>query len=226
MSQKPLIALVHAVPDSMPAATSAFEAVWPGADVANIIDESLFHNLKSGRAKREAVVERFQALTEFALSPTTDGRRPQAILYCCSAFAYAIERARAGRSEPILTPAEAGIEDALDAGRKIGLVVSAEAALAPLVDEFADIAARKGRKYELVPIVAHGAIEALREGRVQDHDLTVERAIEEAKGVDVVLMGQFTMSRAATRFPKDRTPRVLTTPGSAVRKLRSLLAGD
>jgi hypothetical protein len=61
---------------------------------------------------------------------------------------------------------------------------------------------------------------------MEDHDLTVERAIEETKGVDVVLMGQFTMSRAASRFPKDRTPRILTTPESAVRKLRLLLGGD
>jgi len=223
MSQKPLVALIHAVPVSVPAATSAFKVVWPDADVANIIDESLFHNLTSGTAERDAVVERFRALTEFALSPTTDGRRPQAILFCCSAFAYAIGQARVGRNVPILTPAEAGIEDALAAGKRIGLVVSAEAALAPLVDEFSGIAAARNRSYELVPIVANGAIEAIREGRMEEHDRIVVQAIESAPEVDVVLMGQFTMSRAASLFLPDRTPRVLTTPTSAVRKLRSLL---
>lgn len=225
MSQKPLIALVHAIPDSMPAAIAAFQSVWPDADLANIVDDTLFHNLTSGRAKREAVIARFHALTEFALSPTTDGRRPQAILFCCSAFAYAIGEARADRTVPILTPAEAGIEDALAAGSRIGLVVSAEPALAPLVDEFADIAAAKNRTYELVPIVAKGAIEAARAGRMDEHDRIVKEAIESAPYVDVVLMGQFTMSRAAAVFPPDRTPRVLTTPTSAVRKLRSLIGG-
>src|SRR5690606_1798022 len=133
---------------------------WPEADLVNIVDDSLFHNLTSGKATHEAVLKRFHALTDFALSPTTDGRKPEALLFCCSAFAYAIDAVRAGRAVPILTPAEAGIEQALDAGERIGLIVSAEAALPPLADEIAGLARAKGREYELIPVIARGAIEA------------------------------------------------------------------
>jgi len=219
-----MIALVHAIPDSMPAAISAFRADWPEADLVNIVDESLFLNLTSGTSIRQAVVERFGALTEFALGPGTDGRRPDALLFCCSAFAYAIEQARAGRKVPILTPAEAGIEDALECGNRIGLVVSAEAALPPLLDEFAEVARARNQRYELVPIIAKGAIEALRDGRPEEHDKIVAKAIDSAPDTDVVLMGQFTMSRAAAVISHNARRPVLTTPGSAVRKIRSLLA--
>lgn len=225
MTSKPLIALVHAIPDSMTAAVAAFRMGWPEADLVNIVDDSLFHNLSSGSSTRDAVIRRFHALTDFALGPSTDGRAPAAILYCCSAFAYAIEAARAGRGVPILTPAEAGIEEALDAGERIGLVVSAEAALPPLVDELGEMARRKGKKYELIPVIAKGAIEALREGRTQEHDRIVADAIGAMPAADVVLMGQFTMSRAAVALDSHHRPPVLTTPGSAVRKLRSLLEG-
>ncbi|WP_218511087.1 aspartate/glutamate racemase family protein [Variovorax sp. dw_308] len=207
----------------MPAAIAAFEAGWPEADLVNIVDDSLFHNLSSGKADREAAVARFQALTEYALGPTTDGRRPQALLFCCSAFAYAIELARAGRQVPILTPAEAGLEQALQTGRRIGLVVSTDPVMPPLAEELANIARAMGRDYELVPIVAEGAIAALRAGDGEAHDRLVIEAIAAAPATDVVLMGQFTMSRAASVVPRDRMPPVLTTPGAAVHKLRALL---
>jgi Asp/Glu/hydantoin racemase len=218
-----LIALIHAIPESMPAAISAFGTGWPEADLVNIIDDSLFRGLSSGEAGRHAVVARFQALTEFALGPTTDGRCPQALLFCCSAFGYAIEQARIGKHVPILTPAEAGVTQALESGRRIGLVVSAEAAVSPLADEFAEAARAMNREYELVPIIATGAIEALRAGHGDEHDRLVAEAIASAPDTDVVLLGQFTMSRAASSLPREHMPPVLTTPASAVRRLRSLL---
>ena len=224
MSQKPLIALVHAIPDSMPSIVAAFGEGWPEADLINIVDDCLFHNLSAGTATREAVVARFHALTEYALGSATDGRKPQALLFCCSAFAYAIEAARAGKDVPILTPAEAGIEQALEAGERIALIVTAEAALPPLVDELTDMARAKGKKPELVTVIAKGAIEALRDGRPEDHDRIVAEAIASMPPVDVALMGQFTMSRAARVLAPNHNPPVLTTPGSAVRKLRTLLA--
>jgi Asp/Glu/hydantoin racemase len=222
MSSRPLIALVHAIPDSMPAAISAFERGWPEAEIINLVDDSLFKDLDAGTSSASAVIERFLALTRYALGKTTAGKKPQGLLFCCSAFGYAIEAVRKEFEGPILTPAEAALEHALEAGSRIGLVVSAEGAVRPLVEELSAIAGAH-RPFELFPAIAHGAMPALRAGRFEEHDRIVADTIGTLPATDAIILGQFTMSRAAATIKPRKGERLYTTPSSAVVKLRSLL---
>jgi hypothetical protein len=223
MRSRPLVALIHALADSMPAAISAFESGWPEAEIFNVVDDSLYKDLEAGTSSPDAVTERFLGLARYTLGKTTSGRKPQALLFCCSAFGYAIDAVKKEFDCPILTPAEAALGDALKAGSRIGLIASAEGAVRPLAEELGAIAQPQGRPFELIPAIAHGAMAALRAGRFQEHDRIVAETIATLPATDSIILGQFTMSRAAaTVKPPHRTP-LYSTPDSAVRKLRSLL---
>ncbi len=225
MRSRPLIALVHALADSMPPAISAFESGWPEAEIFNVVDDSLYKDLEAGTSSPDAVVERFLKLARYTLGQTTAGRKPQGLLFCCSAFGYAIDAVKREFQLPILTPAEAALGDALKAGPRIGLIASAEGAVRPLAEELRAIASPQGRPFELIPAIARGAMAALRAGRFQEHDSIVADTMATQPKTDAIILGQFTMSRAAAAIRPPQGTRLYTTPSSAVQKLRSLL-GD
>jgi hypothetical protein len=68
-----------------------------------------------------------------------------------------------------------------------------------------------------------GALAALDRGDVETHDRLVGAAAAAVKECDVVALAQFSLARSAPLVAKATGKRVLTTPDSAVRKLRKLL---
>jgi hypothetical protein len=75
----------------------------------------------------------------------------------------------------------------------------------------------------LVPVLASDALAALNRGNAAEHDRLAAEAARELEGCDVVALAQFSLSSAASRVADTTGRTVLTTPDSAVRKLRRLL---
>jgi hypothetical protein len=71
--------------------------------------------------------------------------------------------------------------------------------------------------------VVDGALAALQGGDAGRHDALVAEAAAAFASADAVLLAQFSMARAAALVPVLPGRRVLTTPGSAVAKLRRLV---
>jgi hypothetical protein len=123
---------------------------------------------------------------------------------------------------PVLKPNEAMIEEAValagPAGR-IGLLATFAPTLATMPAEFAAVAP----DVTLVTALAAEALAALNVGDAAAHDRLAAKAARSLEGCDVVALAQFSLSSAAPQVAAaiDRT--VLTTPDSAVRKLRRLL---
>ena len=71
--------------------------------------------------------------------------------------------------------------------------------------------------------LAEGALAALDAGDFAAHDRLSAEAALALKACDVITLAQFSLARAADMVAAATGKPVLTTPGSAVRKLKRLL---
>ena len=81
------------------------------------------------------------------------------------------------------------------------------------------------RDVALVPVMVDDALAALDRGDGAEHDRLVAQAVARAEmaAVDVVALAQFSLARAAEAVARVTRAPVVTTPGSAVRRLRERL---
>ena len=75
----------------------------------------------------------------------------------------------------------------------------------------------------VVPKLAEGALAALDRGDAEAHDRLAAEAARDLAGCDAVALAQFSLARAAPAVAAATDRPVLTTPDSAVRKLRRAL---
>jgi len=207
-----VIALIHVQMVSAPAMNAAFAEGWPEAAVVNVLDEALFTASSRGPAHMQ---DRFLAIARYAAAAPVEG-----IVFTCSAFGRAIEVVqRALAPLPVLKPNEAMIEDAARSGARVGLLATFAPTLAAMSREFPPgvIAGQA---------LAAGAFGALNAGDAATHDrLVVSAALRDLAGCDLIALAQSSMARTAHAVAEATGKHVLTTPGSAVAKLRRLLAG-
>ncbi len=223
MDTGPRIVLFHALRDSQVPAWEAFAEAWPEAETYNLLDDSLSADLAADRGLTPAMLDRFSLLARYVASAGGAQRPTAGILYTCSAFGPAIARVAGELAIPVLRPNEAGFEDALACGPRIGLVVSFPGALPPLVDELRTMAAARGQAIELHTMVADGALAALQAGDGARHDALVAQAAQALPPLDALVLCQFSLARARHAIPAVRGRTVVTTPLSAVRKMRRLV---
>ena len=212
------IALIHALKHSVAPIEHAFARLWPDAELANLLDDSLSVDLARDGALTPAMTERFLTLARYAASCGADG-----ILFTCSAFGPCIDAcARELAPMPVLKPNEAMIDEAVEragAAGRVGLLATFAPSLQSLPAEFSAVAP----DLMLVPALAEGALAALDRGDAAEHDRLAAQTSRSLEGCDVIALAQFSLSSAAPLVAKATGRTVLTTPDSAVRKLRRLL---
>ena len=206
------IALIHALRHSPPPIEAAFRELWPEPVLMNLLDDSLSADLARTGRLTPAMTERFVSLGRYAKSTGAD-----AILFTCSAFGPCIDAVIDDLAPlPVLKPNEAMIEEAVKAGTRIGLLASFPGTLASMPAEFP-------ASVIIVPQLADGALAALDRGDTEQHDGRAARASLALADCDVIALAQFSLARAASRVALATGRPVLTTPHSAVRKLKQLL---
>ncbi|NKE46360.1 arylsulfatase [Roseomonas frigidaquae] len=206
------IALIHALRHSPPPIEAAFAEAWPEARLMNLLDDSLSADLARDGALTPAMTERFLTLGRYARGTGADG-----VLFSCSAFGPCIEAVAAELAPiPVLKPNAAAIEEAVAIGPRIGLLATFPGTLASMPPEFPP-------GVQVVPCLAEGALAALDAGDVEAHDRLAAEAARRLVDCDVILLGQFSLARAARAVAATTNLPVVTTPGSAVRQLRALL---
>jgi Asp/Glu/hydantoin racemase len=208
------IALIHALKHSIAPIEAAFAKHWPDARLMNLLDDSLSADLARDGRLTFAMTERFRAVGRYVTSTGTDG-----ILFTCSAFGPCIEAvARDHAPMPVLKPNEAMIEQAVKQGRRIGLLSTFPPTLASMPAEFP-------ASVELIPKLAEGALAALDRGDRAEHDRLVTEASMALRDCDLIALAQYSMAPAAVAVAEATGRPVLTTPDSAVMKLRDMLVG-
>ena len=212
------IALIHALTHSMPAIVAAFGRDWPNVRLANLLDDSLSADLARDGELTPAMTERFLTLARYSARAGAD-----AILFTCSAFGPCIDAcARDLAPLPVLKPNEAMIEEAIGlagASARIGLLATFAPTLASMPPEFTAVAPR----CTVVPCHAAAALPALDRGDFDGHDRAAAEAATALKDCDLIALSQFSLARAAPLVAAATGKTVLTTPESAIRKLKRLL---
>jgi aspartate/glutamate racemase len=211
------IALIHALAHSPGPINAALARAWPEAERMNLLDDSLSADLARAGRLDAAMTQRFLALADYAVAAGADG-----ILFTCSAFGPCIEAvARRHAGIPVLKPNEAMVDEAVAAGGVIGLLASFGPTLQSMPAEFPPGTL-------LHTELAGGAMDALDRGDVATHDRLAAEAAQrlQARGCTSIALAQFSLARARDAVAAATGLPVLTTPDSAVRRLRSRIAQD
>jgi Asp/Glu/hydantoin racemase len=212
------IALIHATPLAVAPIAAALDRLWPAATRMNLLDDSLSADRVRDGQLTPAMIERFVKLAGYARDAGA-----AAILFTCSAFGPAIERARAEVGLPTLKPNEAMFEQALALGRRIGLVATFESSLAPMRDELVAMGAGRGIDVALTEVFVPHAMADLARGDAMAHHRRVADAVARIEGCDAIALAQFSMADAAPLARARSSAPVLTSPDCAVAALMAAL---
>ena len=214
----PRIFLVHAVDVSMAPASTSFKQQWPEASIINVLEESLAVDMLADGKMTPRMIERFSRLGQYCVDAGADG-----ILFTCSAFGEAINHLKTQQSIPILTSNQAMFEELLERGGSIAMLTTFGPSRQTLRDELTEMMREKGVEVQVDSFMVEGALDALLARDQAQHDLLIAEQINRLSQYSTIVLGQFSMAAAATH-PAIRTQaRILTTPDSAVRKLKQLL---
>ena len=206
------IALIHALKHSIAPIEAAFAEHWPKARLMNLLDDSLSTDLARDGKLTDTMTNRFLTLGRYVAATGSD-----AILFTCSAFGPCIDAvAREQAPMPVLKPNEAMIEEAAAKARRVGLLSTFAPTLASMPREFP-------ASVQLVPKLAEGALAALDRGDRAEHDRIVIEASKDLRDCELIALAQYSMAPAADRVAEASGRPVLTTPDSAVAKLKHLL---
>ena len=213
------IALIHAVTVAVEPVQDAFRQLWPEAECANIVDDSLSLDRERDGVLTEAMKRRIRVLAEYGAATGAAG-----VLFTCSAFGEAIEAAAAQLQIPVLKPNEAMFEAALAVGRRIGMLATFAPSVGSMEDEFREIAETSGRRAVIETYCVPGAMAALKAGDGAEHNRLLAEAAPRFADCDAVLLAHFSTARAAPAVTAMIERPVLTSPGSAVAKLKGMIA--
>ena len=216
---EPCVAVIHATRAAVTPIEEAFDRLWPEADTISLLDESLGVDLEKAGELTPALMTRVGRLARFAKAGGAD-----AILFSCSAFGEAVESARASMGIPVLKPNEVMLEEALAAGSRIRLVATFEPSIRSILKELGEMSAGRGQKIETDVCFVPDAMKALTSGDRERHDTLIVEAVSQCPPWDVVMLGQFSMAPALSRVAAKVASKVLTSPDSAVARLREQLS--
>ena len=218
MKANPKIYLAHAAAVAMDPIVASFRANWPQARLANLLEESWMPDLADDGKLTDTMIERFVMIGRYCVKAGGD-----AILFTCSAFGPAIDEVRRQVKIPVLKPNEAMYEQLVAKSCKASLLATFPPSIPSMVTEIADMARARGTQIDLSTRLVEGALAALQSNKPDEHN----RLIADLAGkqqCDVIAFAQFSMSPAlALSMQRTKTP-ILTTPDSAVAKLKTLLA--
>lgn len=210
------IALIHALRLSIDPSVDAFHASWPEAECVNLLDDSLSVDRERAGELTPAIAARIAALGSHARACGARG-----ILYTCSAFGAAIDAVACLSAIPVLKPNEAMFAEALSLGKRIGMLATFAPSIPSMETEFR--ADAEGRDATIASVHVPGALAALQRGDAATHDALIADAARRAasEGLDALMLAQFSMARARDAVRAVVSCPVLTSPHSAVLRLRA-----
>jgi len=215
VSEKHRIALIHATRVAIDPIEETARTLWSEAEVISILEESLSLDRATAKVPMDELNRRIVALCRYA-----ESLAPEGILYTCSAFGKGIEEAARTSPLPVFKPNEAMFERALSEGRDIVMLYTFAPAAEGMEREFEKETEQSGSAARLRSIYVPDALAALREGNVQRHNALIAEAAAKIAGADAILLAHFSMARAAPAVRAATSIPVLTSPESAIVKLK------
>ena len=209
--------MIHALPESIPPTRSAFQEVFPGAELVNFLDEGLFIDFQD------------------QLTAKLRRRMCQVVCYCaehgadaiglaCSVYTPVVEMASTLVDVPVVSSYGPVMKEALAAGSRIGVLASVPATLRDAEFYLQETAREHSKSVETRPRLAEDLIPVLRtKGEEAFHKRLAEEVQELASDVDAVLLSQFSMASALSHLRKVSPVPVFSAPHSSASYLKQLL---
>lgn len=204
--------LIHAVMAAMDPVHREMRRAWPEVEAYNLLDDSLEVDRDDSRGNTS---ERIQTLAQYARYQGASG-----ILFTCSAFGEAVEKAAGALDIPVLKPNEAMFYQAIERGGRVAMLATFEPAIAGMEREFLEIKQRQRSEAVLESFCVPKARQALNSGDREKHDRLVAEAAAELSGFDTLMLAHFSTSSAMPRVQSVTESLVLTSPGAAVEMLK------
>lgn len=212
------IGAVSPMDNAMEAIGEAFAELWPEAELFHVLDESLYLDFAGGKPQTDETGERVSRLLHYAADCKADG-----LLFTGSVFGRWVEAARADMDIPCLTSHEAMIEEAFTHGSRLGILTTVSGSLKCLVDDIDRYSKAQGQPITITDHIEDAARPIILAGDIETHDRMVADAADKMTDCDCLMLGQFSMANAISKFTDMPDRPVLTSPHTAVRKLKRLL---
>ena len=219
MIAEPKIYLVHALEVSMAPVEASFRTDWPQARPAHLLDNSLFADFGVDGCLTDAMIERFRMIGHYCAAARAD-----AILFTCSAFGRAIEAVKRDQSIPVLKPNEALYDDMFARCGRIALLATFGPTLPSMTAEIEEHARANGLSLQVDTHLVEGALDALLAGHADLHHKLIAEAAAGFGGHDAIAFAQFSMASAKKLAQAGVGVPIMTTPDSAVAKLKAMMA--
>lgn len=215
------VSVIHATPLSMPPVNQAFGEILPDVELRHVLDDSLLPAIERAGGLTGANRARLVRLVDHVL----DDGETDAVLLACSSYSPVVAQLR-DRHVPVLAPDESMFAKAVmeDASR-IGVLVTVEAAIKPAVAKLEEKAAQQGRFVKVLPGCSPAAMSALQRGEEEAFDAALVEAAGELaeRGAELLLLGQYSMTRARDAVLRATGLAVLTGPHAAAEAIRDAL---
>lgn len=219
VTDHPKVYLVHAQRVSMDPIEASFRACWPQARLAHLLESSLYSDSLVDGGATDAMVERFRALGRYCAGAGAD-----AILFTCSAFGRAIDAVKHDQWIPVLKPNEALYDELMTRRGRIALLATFAPTLPAMMAEIDERMRAAGVRLQVDLHLVAGALDALLANRPQEHHRLIAEAAAVFADHDAIALGQISMAPARELAQARVRAPVLTTPESAIGKLKALLA--
>ena len=215
------IALIHATREAIAPVEAAFRDLWPDADYWTLLDESFTADLAAAGSKlTPELIGRFLELAAYAAA-----RRPDGILFTCSAFGAAIDEVAKTYDVPVLKPNEAVLDEALAKGGRVGLLATHPQTLPDMTAELERLASARNVDIAVVPLLVEGAWADLGAGRRDAHDRAVVEAAPRLSDCGAIALAQFSMAPLAGEIAERTGLPILTSPHAAVAEMKRRVMG-
>ena len=212
------IGLVHALYESMAPLEQVFAQRWPQAEIVHLYDGSLYADYRRHGEVTPQIDQRVASLIHHSAQTGAEG-----ILFSGSLFGPAVETARRDLDIPVLTAYEAMIEAACRCGTHLVALATVADTLVALQTELMRYAEVAGVSCSVRLQHVPGALEALQSGDRQEHDRRVANCAAQFVDCDALLLAQHSMGPACRSIPAVPGRSVLTSPETAIAKLKHQL---
>jgi len=213
------IGAVHALLNAIPTTQAAFDRGWPEADVAHLLDGSLYLDRTEGNVDDDELASRIDRLIRYSESTGTEG-----IIVTGSFFGEFAKQARANVNIPVATSFDGIIERALELEQPLHVLATAPDSATFLSSELQREAERRGQDITLTSGAIAGAMDSLISGDPDQHDRFVLDAVGAVAEETVILFAQFSMERILPGSAAIRTAPVIGPASEGVARLRILIS--
>ena len=220
MQQRYRIGAIHALMNAIPTTQLAFDRGWPAADVAHLLDGSLYLDRNLGAADDAELASRIHRLVRYSAETGAEG-----IIMTGSFFGDAVRQARVGMDIPVATSFEGIVERAFELDRPLHVLATAPDSATLLAEALGREAAARNRRLSITRQAVDGAMDALISGDPESHDRLVLDAVGAVDGGAAILFAQFSMERILPGAAAAHAGPVAGPAGAGVARLRKLIAG-